>query len=150
MRRILPADHVLMGVRGTCCRDLLRVLAGPLVADGVVTKMETFLDDLEQREHQITTQIGEGIAFPHARSHVVRRLGLTVGISEPPGTMFNPALETPCRLFFLIAVPSYAPVAHLPLLQKLANFSREAHRTSRLANCRTPGQAARLLVSYKG
>ncbi|NOY80381.1 MAG: PTS sugar transporter subunit IIA [Kiritimatiellaeota bacterium] len=148
LKTLLPRHHVLLQVASATRADIFRELATPLDADGIVTDLDRFVFDLEQRERQITTQVEQGIAFPHARSAVARSLGLTVGIASEPGLVFSETRE-PVRLLFLIAVPAFAPTAHLPLLQRLAAFAHDPTRTQRLLACRTPGQIASTLARFK-
>ncbi len=131
-------------------RDLLRELIGVLAAEELVTDPELFLGDVERREAQVTTVMDNGVAFPHARSHAVRRLGLSLAIVAEPGLRFDPESEVRSRLFFCLAVPSLAPTAHIPLLQALARFARDPKRVEKLLSSRTPGTAARYLAAFKG
>jgi len=149
LKTLLPRHHVLLNLCGSTREELFRTLSAPLVAEGIVTDVDRFVFDLEQRERQITTQVEQGIAFPHARSAAVRRLALIVGIAGEPGLAYNREAEGPVRLFFLIGVPAFAPTAHLQLLQRLAHFSHDQNRVARLLACKTPGPVASALVRYK-
>ena len=146
---LLPRNHILIGFAGDNRLDIFRHLAEPMVNDGIVTDLDGFVADLERREDEITTQVESGIAFPHARSHTVRRLALTVGISHAEGVLFDPHVDEHCRIFFLLAVPAFAPTAHLPVLQRLANFVSDLRQINKLLACKTPAQATRCLLSYQ-
>jgi mannitol/fructose-specific phosphotransferase system IIA component (Ntr-type) len=147
---LLPQEHVVLNLSGSSRRELMQALVAPLIAADVVTDCCGYLADLERRESQITTQMGKGIAFPHARSNAVRRLGLSVGIAGENGVTFNEQQPEKCRLFFLIAIPAYAPTAHLPLLQHLAHFAQDEAKVDRLLASSSPLQVARFLTSFKG
>ncbi len=148
IKSLLPSNHVVYNVAGQSRRDILRALSTPLVDDGVVTNVDAFLDDVENREEQYTTQVGTSVALPHARSNVVRRLACTVGITQEP-VVYDPAAEQPCRLFFMIAVPAFAPTAHLPLLQHLASFAHDPERIDKLLQTSSAAKAARQIVRFK-
>lgn len=150
IRTLLPRSHVLLDFAATDRRSAFEALVTPLVTDGIVLDAGRFLDALERREEQITTQVEAGIAFPHARSSAVRRLALTVGIGGPAGIELGGGGAQPVRLLFLIAVPSFAPTAHLPLLQRLANFAHQPERVTRLLACNTQSKAVSCLVRFKG
>jgi mannitol/fructose-specific phosphotransferase system IIA component (Ntr-type) len=145
----LPKEHVVLGLRGADRRAILRALSAPLVEEQTVTDANVFLDELEAREQQITTQMTGGVAFPHARSQAVKRLALTVGLASAPGLAFSAADREPCRLFFLIAVPPAAPTAHLPLLRYLSAFVRQDRQVGRLLEAHTSLQVVRLLAALK-
>jgi len=147
---LLPKEHVVLHLSGDARRGVLKALSAPLVADGLVTDDDAFLDAVEHREDEVTTQLAGGVAFPHARSPFVRRLALTVGVDPPPGLIFNASLGTPCQLFFLLAIPALAPTSHLPLLQRLANFVHDDKCLLKLLASTTPALAARCLHTFKG
>lgn len=150
LRSFLGAEKFVMNLAGTSQRETLTALIQPLLAAGIVTDGEAFLTDLESREAQITTVMDNGVALPHARSHAVRRLGLTVGLTSPEGVTFHPGSEQRSYLFFCIAVPSFAPTAHIPLLQALAKFARDPNRVEKLLSSKSPGVASRYLCAFKG
>ena len=147
---LLPRSHVLLNFTATGRREAFQALVAPLVTDGIVADADRFVKALERRERQITTQVECGIAFPHARSGAVRRLALTVGLCGPEGVDFDGTDSGTLRLLFLIAVPSFAPTAHLPLLQRLANFAHEPARVARLLACNTPAKVVACLTRFKG
>lgn len=149
IRNLLPSSHVMVCLKASNRRDVLTQLSAPLLKDAIVTDLEVFLADLERREDEISTQITHDIAIPHARSNAVRRLGFTMGIAPEPGLMFNPASGHNCRVFFLVAVPAFAPTAHLKLLQHIVHFANDAKKMPKLLTAKTPGQAVTLLVNFK-
>ena len=145
-KAILPKHHVLLDLEGSR-RDVLTSLGKPLVQNHIVDDLERFLDDIEERERQITMQVSPVVALPHARSNAVRRLGLTVGISKT-GVSYTDSGEPVCRLLFLIAIPAFAPTAHLPLLQHLAAFAHDDARVGKLIESTTPARAASQLTRF--
>jgi mannitol/fructose-specific phosphotransferase system IIA component (Ntr-type) len=147
IRALLSREHIVFELAGASRRDILRALTEPLAAESAVTSIEEFLNDLEAREDEITTQIGDRVALPHARSAAVRRLALVVGIADKSGLAFNPEVSETCRLFFLIGVPALAPTAHLPLLQHLANFAHDSQRVARLLAATNHAQVVRCLAA---
>ena len=149
-RQLLPKEHVLFEVAGSQPREIFAVLVEPLVREGIVTDRDAFLAALEAREAEVTTQVGGGVAFPHTRSPAVTRLALVVGLTDADGVPFDPGLEERCRVFFLLAVPAAAPTAHLPLLRRLANFTRTPGKIQRLLTAKTPAAAARMITSFRG
>lgn len=149
LKTFLAADRIIVDMPATNQREVLECLVEPLVANDIVTDRDQFLADLESREAQITTVMDNGVALPHARSHAVRRLGLSVGLA-PAGIQFNPESDVLSRLFFCIAVPSFAPTAHMAMLQVLAKFARDPKRVEKLLASKQPGIANRYLGSFKG
>jgi mannitol/fructose-specific phosphotransferase system IIA component (Ntr-type) len=146
----LKVDRIIIGLCGDSHKDIFTTLIQPLIVDQSITDEAVFLSDLLQREEQITTAMEGGIAFPHARSHSVKKLGLVVGITGAEGVDFNPLGGEKIRLFFCIAVPATAPNSHMPLLTALARFSRDQKRLEKLFTYKTPTGVMNFIASYQG
>lgn len=150
LKSLLPKEHVHVGVFGEGVRSITASLAQLLDRDHIFGDMNAFVNDVEEREKLISTQApGTCVAFPHARSQHVNRLALALGISERE-IVFSPQAEKGSRVFFLIAVPAFAPTAHMPILKKLAKFSRRRDCLEKLFAAKTPAKAARVLTQFKG
>lgn len=150
IKQLLPKEHVVLHLSGPDRREVLHALTAPLVAAGIVLDRAAFVADVEQREGHVTTQVPGGIAFPHARSATVRRLGLAMGLAAAPGLTFDPGSPEPCRVLFLIAVPAIAPTAHLPLLRHLSQIVRQSQRVDRLLGLRTSAAVVRAMCAFRG
>jgi mannitol/fructose-specific phosphotransferase system IIA component (Ntr-type) len=74
---------------------------------------------------------------------------MAVGFADAPGLVFNPAAGANCRVFFLIAIPAFAPTAHLTLLQHLVHFTNDAKRMEKLLACQTAAQVSNCIVTFK-
>jgi mannitol/fructose-specific phosphotransferase system IIA component (Ntr-type) len=147
LKRLLPKEHVLCSINATTRRELLAEMTDILVQEGTVTDKECFLDAVEAREDAMTTQTDGGIAFPHASSAAVRRLALVVAMLPEPGFHYDKDQPSPCRLFFLIAIPLAAPAAHLPLLTHLAEIAMAKNRLEKIFSAETPAAIHKLLLS---
>ena len=150
LRKLLSSDNILLNLSATSQTGMLTQLIAPLVKSEAVAEEKTFLEDLLRREGEITTVIEHGVAIPHARSLAVRRLSLVVGLTDENGVAFNPNSDINCSLFFCIAIPSFAPTSHLPLLQMLAAFAHNPKRLEKLIQCKTPRAVAKILCAFKG
>jgi len=109
---------VIVGLTASDKQDATRQLAEKMVADGRVTDLEGYLEDVRAREEQMATGLPGGIGIPHARSAHVTTPSVAVGVS-PAGVDFG-AHDGPAHLIFLIAAPDGADDAHLHILAALA------------------------------
>ena len=143
LRDFFSEDAIKLELEGTTKDDILKELIGLLGLDdkseGMLYKM------LKRRENLGSTGIGRGIAIPHCRSLVVTRLRVAFG-RKSQGVDFKAIDEKPVFFFFLIVAPPLeVSNQYLPVLGKIAQFSKESDVPQRLLTITEPKQFLALL-----
>ena len=143
LREFFSEDAIKLDIEGTAKDDVLKELISLLKLDeksqGMLFKM------LKRRENLGSTGIGRGIAIPHCRSLVVQRLKVAFG-RKKDGVDFKAIDEKPVNFFFLIVAPPLeVSNQYLPVLGKIAQFSKEADVPSRLMTISQPKEFIALL-----
>ena len=143
LREFFADDAIALRLRGENKEDILKELIGLLGLDdkseGMLYKM------LKRRENLGSTGIGRGIAIPHCRSLVVSRLRVAFG-RKSQGVDFKAIDEKPVYFFFLIVAPPLeVSNQYLPVLGKIAQFSKEADVPERLLKLKQPREFMQLL-----
>jgi len=143
LREFFSEDAVKLNLEGTTKDDVLRELIGLLGLDekneGMLFKM------LKRRENLGSTGIGRGIAIPHCRSLVVSKLRVAFG-RKREGVDFRAIDEKPVHfLFLIVAPPLEVSNQYLPVLGKIAQFSKESDVPERLLSIAEPGEFMKLL-----
>jgi PTS system nitrogen regulatory IIA component len=143
LREFFSEDAVKLDVEGTTKDEVLKELIGLLKLDekseGMLFKM------LKRRENLGSTGIGRGIAIPHCRSLVVNKLRVAFG-RKRAGVDFKAIDEKPVKFFFLIVAPPLeVSNQYLPVLGKIAQFSKEPDVPDRLLEINDPAQFLALL-----
>ena len=143
LREFFSEDAIALDLEGTTKDDVLKELIGLLRLDD---KSEAMLFQmLKRRENLGSTGIGRGIAIPHCRSLVVTKLRVAFG-RKPDGLDFRAIDEKPVHFFFLIVAPPLeVSNQYLPVLGKIAQFSKEHDVPQRLLGLTQPGQFMELL-----
>jgi PTS system nitrogen regulatory IIA component len=143
LREFFSEDAVKLDLEGTTKDDVLKELIGLL---GLDEKNEAMLFKmLKRRENLGSTGIGRGIAIPHCRSLVVNKLRVAFG-RKKEGLDFKAIDEKPVHFFFLIVAPPLeVSNQYLPVLGKIAQFSKEADVPERLLSITQPSEFMRLL-----
>jgi len=101
---------------------------------------------LKRRENLGSTGIGRAIAIPHCRSLVVNKLRVAFG-RKSTGIDFRAIDEKPVNFFFLIVAPPLeVSNQYLPVLGKIAQFSKEPDVPQRLLALKHPGEFLALLA----
>lgn len=143
LREFFTEGVVKLDLEGDSKDDVLKELIGLLDLDekseGILYKM------LKRRENLGSTGIGKGIAIPHCRSLVVNRLRVAFG-RKADGLDFRAIDEQPVHnVFLIVAPPLEVSNQYLPVLGKIAQFSKEPDVATRLAQLSTPREFLRLL-----
>ena len=143
LREFFSEDAIKLELDGETKDDVLKELIGLLKldekSDGMLYKM------LKRRENLGSTGIGRGIAIPHCRSLVVSKLRVAFG-RKTNGMDFKAIDEKPVNFFFLIVAPPLeVSNQYLPVLGKIAQFSKEPDVPQRLLALTEPGQFLDLL-----
>lgn len=143
LREFFSEDAIKLEVEGNTKDDVLKELIALLGLDekseGMLYKM------LKRRENLGSTGIGRGIAIPHCRSLVVNKLRVAFG-RKSNGMDFKAIDENPVNFFFLIVAPPLeVSNQYLPVLGKIAQFSKEPDVPDRLFKLQTPAEFMELL-----
>ncbi|GAC1517046.1 MAG: PTS sugar transporter subunit IIA [Gemmatimonadaceae bacterium] len=143
LREFFSEDAISLDLKGSTKDEVLKELIALLKLDekseGMLFKM------LKRRENLGSTGIGRGIAIPHCRSLVVSKLRVAFG-RKPHGVDFKAIDEKPVNFFFLIVAPPLeVSNQYLPVLGKIAQFSKESEVPQRLLALSQPAQFLELL-----
>ncbi|MEO8909256.1 MAG: PTS sugar transporter subunit IIA [Gemmatimonadaceae bacterium] len=143
LRDFFSEDAIKLELEGNTKDDILKELIGLL---GLDDKSEAMLFKmLKRRENLGSTGIGRGIAIPHCRSLVVNKLRVAFG-RKSQGLDFKAIDEKPVYFFFLIVAPPLeVSNQYLPVLGKIAQFSKEADVPERLLKLKEPREFMQLL-----
>ncbi len=143
LRDFFSEDAVNLDLEGTSKDDVLKELIGLLKLDEKSEAM--LLKMLKRRENLGSTGIGRNIAIPHCRSLVVNKLRVAFG-RKSDGLDFQAIDQKPVRFFFLIVAPPLeVSNQYLPVLGKIAQFSKEPDVPERLIQLTTPAEFMTLL-----
>lgn len=143
LREFFSEDAVKLELEGTSKDEILKEMISLLKLDekseGMLFKM------LKRRENLGSTGIGRSIAIPHCRSLVVNKLRVAFG-RKSAGVDFKAIDEKPVKFFFLIVAPPLeVSNQYLPVLGKIAQFSKEPDIPDRLLEISEPAQFLSLL-----
>jgi mannitol/fructose-specific phosphotransferase system IIA component (Ntr-type) len=143
LRQFFTEDAIDLALGGNSKDEILKELIALLKLDekseGMLYKM------LKRRENLGSTGIGRGIAIPHCRSLVVSKLRVAFG-RKADGVDFRAIDEKPVNFFFLIVAPPLeVSNQYLPVLGKIAQFSKEPDVPERLFALTEPQQFLALL-----
>lgn len=110
----------------------------------MVKDADMLLQDVLDRENLVTTGVGYGVAFPHAKTKAVKGIVIAFGRSEQ-GIEFEAMDHKPVQLFFLIAAPEDAIGAHLNVMARLSYLMKSEENREKLLSAASPGDVLALM-----
>ncbi|MDH3427813.1 MAG: PTS sugar transporter subunit IIA [Gemmatimonadota bacterium] len=144
LREFFSADAVELDLKASTKDEALRELVALLGLDdpseAILVKM------LRRRENLGSTGFGGGVAIPHCRSLVVKRLRVAFGRTQD-GLVWDAVDGAPVRYCFLIVAPPLEVTnpQYLPVLGKIAQFCKDPATVDRLAGLETATEFLDLL-----
>ena|SRR5450432_1402903 len=113
----------------------IREVAGMLDENPSMIDAAKFYDDVVSREKACATAMGNGVAFPHARTAAVNQIVMAIGRSQK-GIRFEQCGQT-VHLILLIGTPVEMVREYLGLVGKLARRLKQEHVRQQLMQAAT-------------
>lgn len=135
---------VIFDMKATNKDAAIDELVNLAAASNMVKDRDQLLADIREREELVTTGVGYGVAFPHAKTRSVKGIVITFGRSEA-GIDFDAMDHKPVHLFFLIAAPEDAIGAHLNVMARLSFLMKAVENRQKLMDATSPGDVLALV-----
>jgi len=124
--------------------DVITELVEMVSTSPMVKDSKRLLADVLDRENLVTTGVGYGVAFPHAKTKSVKGIVIGFGRSEN-GVDFDAMDHKKVHLLFLIAAPEDAIGAHLNVMARLSYLMKSEENRKLLLEVASPGDVLGLI-----
>lgn len=133
--QILRSDCIVLDKQLKTKKNVIDYMANHLYHGNYINDKEKFINDINKREKESSTNMGNLIAIPHAKSSVVNQpvmmyLRTDKDITDNDGQKL--------RSFFMIAVPESGLDEHLKIISKLATYLMDENLLKQLLSAETP------------
>lgn len=125
-------------------KQVVRRLVELAEVTGAVREPEELTNQILERDNEVSTAVGNGVAIPHRLSPLVERQLLVFLRTEKPAA-FAPPDGEPVRLLFLLLAPEGAVNEHLRTLSRLARLLHDSSFRRSLLEAQKPEQVVQLL-----
>ena len=140
LAELIQPRLVLLDIQETRRTAAIHEVALQLEKDPDMINFRAFYDELLARERLEATSLGNGVAFPHARTDHVKKMVLAVGRSRP-GVLFENSGET-IHFIFVIGTPRRMVTEYLALVGAMARLLRNEEVRKKLMAAKTPEEFA--------
>jgi fructose-specific phosphotransferase system IIA component len=144
LSKFCDENLVKFGISATTKEDVIGELVELAAGSNMIKDHDILLADVRQREELVTTGVGYGVAFPHAKTKSAKGIVIAFGRSEK-GIDFDAMDHKPVKLFFLIAAPEDAIGAHLNVMARLSYLMKSEENREKLLNASSPGDVLELM-----
>lgn len=125
--------------------DVIRQIAGAAKEEGVLRDPEEFMEAVLQREEEVSTSIGYGIAIPHGKTDAVKEPFISFMSFETP-FIWDQETGDEVKAAFLIGVPeTNTEMLHLKAIAAISKRLLDDDFREELYACRSPREAYALL-----
>ncbi|PWB67668.1 PTS fructose transporter subunit IIA [candidate division GN15 bacterium] len=124
--------------------EVIEELVTLAATSNMIKNRDELLSDVRERENLVTTGVGYGVAFPHAKTRSAKGIVITFGRSAK-GIDFEAMDHRPVNLFFLIAAPEDAVGAHLNVMARLSFLMKSEENRKKLMQASSPGDVLALI-----
>ena len=145
LSEILDPRLVVLELREGTAAEAILEIAERLRDHGHVQDFYKFADAVMEREGRSSTNTGDGVAFPHARTDLIDRIALGIGRSTA-GLRFGPAKEL-VHLIFLFGVPKQMVTDYLVCVGAVARVVKDKPKRDELISAATAEEFVELLRS---
>lgn len=139
---------IVFDLKAASKEGVIEELVDLINVSNMVSDKDMLLKDIKDREELVTTGIGYGVAFPHAKTKSVKGIVIAFGRSNE-GIDFEAIDHKPVNLFFIIAAPEDAIGAHLNVMSRLSYLMKSEENRQILMTVTSPGEVLELIDQVK-
>jgi len=144
LQQHLRPEWVCPDLQGQDTRAVLQELLDLLLQTHDIKSSEPILEQLLQRENEMSTAMENGVAVPHLRTDTVNRLLCAIGVHRQ-GIPFGAREGTPTHVFVLTLSPASGPAPHIQLMATIAN-RMDANTRTRCLQARSREELYQLIA----
>lgn len=144
LSKFCEENLVIFDMKASTKDEAIEELVALAASSNMIKDEQMLLQDVKEREELVTTGVGYGVAFPHAKTRSAKGIVIAFGRSNK-GIEFDAMDHKPVNLFFLIAAPEDAIGAHLNVMARLSYLMKSEDNREKLLEATSPGDVLLLI-----
>jgi fructose-specific phosphotransferase system IIA component len=148
LSKFCEEDLISFDLKGKTKEQIISELVDLTSRSKLVKDRQDLHKAVVEREKLVTTGVGYGVAFPHAKTKAVKGIVVAFGRSKV-GVDFEAMDKKPVYLFYLIAAPEDAIGAHLNVMARLSYIMKNDKIRERLMTIHSPKELLEILDSVE-
>jgi len=148
LSKFCEEDLISFDLRGKNKDQIINELVDLASRSKLVKDRDELYNAVVEREKLVTTGVGYGVAFPHAKTKAVKGIIVAFGRSQE-GVDFEAMDRKPVNLFFLIAAPEDAIGAHLNVMARLSYIMKNERVREKMLKISSPKELLEIMDSVE-
>jgi fructose-specific phosphotransferase system IIA component len=144
LSKFCSEDLITFNLKSKNKENILEELVDLASKSKLVKDSGELLKDVKDREDLVTTGVGYGVAFPHAKTKATKGIVIAFGRADK-GVDFDAMDHKPVYLFFLIAAPEDAIGAHLNVMARLSYIMKSEENRNKMMTVTSPGELLQMI-----
>ena len=144
LSKFCSEDLITFDLKSTEKEKVLEELVDLVSESALVKDAGQLIADVKEREELVTTGVGYGVAFPHAKTKATKGIVIAFGRSDK-GIDFDAMDHKSVHLFFLIAAPEDAIGAHLNVMARLSYIMKSEENREKMMKVTSPGELLQMI-----
>lgn len=139
-------ENIILNLKSITKEEVIQQLSKTLWDNGFIRDVNEFVGDVRERESQMTTGIGNGLAIPHGKSNSV--LESTMIFAKTKNEIeWNSLDEKPVNIVFLLAIANKdGDNEHLKLLADISGKLMDDNFVEAIRKAKTSEEIKKLLL----
>ena len=134
---ILTEDLVVAGLKGTSKNDIIDAMVDLVATSPKVLDKEKVRAAILEREHIMSTGVGNGFAIPHGKTDAVADIVAAFAVTGED-IDYDSLDEKPVRLVFLLVGKDNLVGPHIKLLSRISRLMNKEEFRKRLLTVTSP------------
>ena len=133
LAKFISTDNIVVGLTAATKEDVIRKLLETIDRHHHIPDLELCYRDVLEREREISTYYGDGIAMPHARTVGIDKFVIAIGIN-PEGIQYDEDADSRAQIFIVSLSPRDEAGPYLQFIAQISKvFSDKTRRQTLIA-----------------
>ena len=146
LTKIISAENIVVGVKAADKEGVIRELLEAVDRKSRLPDLELCYRDILEREREISTYYGNGIAMPHARTAGTDKFIIAIGI-KPEGVQCDDDNDSVARIFIVALCPRGESGPYLQFIAQISKLLSDEARRQALVSAKSAQEVKKIITA---
>ena len=146
LAKVISVDNIVVGLKAAAKEGVIRELLEAIDRNSRLPDMELCYRDILEREREISTYYGNGIAMPHARTAGTDKFIIAVGI-RPEGVRYDDDDDSMAQIFILSLCPRDESGPYLRFIAQISKLLSDESKRQALVSAKSAQEVKKIITA---